>query len=645
MQFNVAEIIARAGTTRQPELVLAPLFPPMGLERDVLAIYMRVVKGWAAGARDTIMPAYSKALSAALRDSPDDVQQSLDDVSADLTRLVIDLGPELEDWVVRVENWHRAAFSRSFTPTGVKLDTLLGAGDVKTTLQSVLADNTALVRSLNDQLRNQISGAVFRGLTNRTTAADVAREIRERVGVGRTRAQLIAADQLQKLTSRLDQERQEQIGIKEFEWVHSRKKNPREIHVARNGKRYSWDSSIAKSDPPGRAIRCGCRARPVVKLAEEAVEPTGVAEPVATPAPPPRAPRRAAVPAPAPPPAPPPPPPPPRGYQNVVNPALTNQTLEVRPRLGLAKALTEEFKQAAADRRYIDTPDNNWSGRTAADYEGRAQFTAAWSDEGASAVAAVKPELDKLAEQIGIPKVRGLKTINSRANANMGGGVMGVNPTEFNARAAARAGVGAAEELSETLRGQAAAVMAEKYELKLKIDALSDRMRRAEYGSNEYRTAQYERMGLVKKWEALDRKRRKLQENAQRTGRQAVAPKSTWQRGDDIKARPWSVALYYDEGIDRIRSTLFHEFAHHVHQQYKREGSGRFIRRPIETRLRELWTGPEGRDRMTRQASQYATTNQFEWFAENFSLFVMGKRELVDPVILPLIEDIFNGRI
>src|SRR5690606_3725767 len=131
------------------------------------------------------------------------------------------------------------------------------------TLQSILADNTSLIRSLNDQMRNGISGAVFRGLTNRTPARDVAREIRRQAGIGQTRAELIAADQLQKLTSRLDQARQEQVGLTSFEWAHSGKRHPRPEHVARDGKVFRWDSPVGRNDPPGRAIRCGCRSRAV----------------------------------------------------------------------------------------------------------------------------------------------------------------------------------------------------------------------------------------------------------------------------------------------------------------------------------------------------------------------------------------------
>jgi SPP1 gp7 family putative phage head morphogenesis protein len=266
MDFDVAELIKRAGRTRQAQIVLAPIIPTKAQQQALQRIYVRVINEWGRLVPAQIMPGYERALSEMVSDAPDDINAELAALSGALSRLVVTLDAELEDWTVRVEAWHRGRFGQLFTPTGVKIDTLLGQGDVARTLQSVLAENTALIRSLDDQLRNGISGAVFRGLTNRTPAATVAREIREVAAIGRRRAELIAADQLQKLTGRLDQERQQQVGIKKFEWVHSRKAKPRPEHVVRNGKIYAWTSAVAKTDPPGRAIRCGCRAKAVVEI-------------------------------------------------------------------------------------------------------------------------------------------------------------------------------------------------------------------------------------------------------------------------------------------------------------------------------------------------------------------------------------------
>ena len=41
---------------------------------------------------------------------------------------------------------------------------------------------------------------------------------------------------------------------------------------------------------------------------------------------------------------------------------------------------------------------------------------------------------------------------------------------------------------------------------------------------------------------------------------------TSWKYGDDITKRPFSVKAYRSDPVDRIRSTMYHEFAHHIHQ-------------------------------------------------------------------------------
>lgn len=267
MQIDLAALAKRTGKYSRARFVAREIEPPRAIEKGLLRRYMRVVRAWQREWLDNIRPLYEATLAEpGFRDSVYDVQAAAGSADAALNRLVVALGADLADWVVETEQWHRGQFGRLFTPVGVRLDMLLGAGDVGPTLQSVLADNTSLIRSLNDQMRNGISGSVFRGLTNRTPARDVAWEIRKQAAIGQRRAELIAADQLQKLTGRLDQARQEQMGLTSFEWAHSGKLHPREHHKERNGKIFRWDSAVGKSDPPGFAIRCGCRSRAVLEL-------------------------------------------------------------------------------------------------------------------------------------------------------------------------------------------------------------------------------------------------------------------------------------------------------------------------------------------------------------------------------------------
>lgn len=46
---------------------------------------------------------------------------------------------------------------------------------------------------------------------------------------------------------------------------------------------------------------------------------------------------------------------------------------------------------------------------------------------------------------------------------------------------------------------------------------------------------------------------------------------------------------------------------------------------------------------MARQLSKYSMENAYEWFAENFSAYMMGRTDLVDPAIIALIEELLDA--
>ena len=120
-------------------------------------------------------------------------------------------------------------------------------------------------------------------------------------------------------------------------------------------------------------------------------------------------------------------------------------------------------------------------------------------------------------------------------------------------------------------------------------------------------------------------------------------------RKDDKKnwgaGRPFTSDSYMDNEFDRFRTTIFHEFGHHVHQMYKTSKNVPYkynINLPPVEKLMRTKRGaftPAKRHSPTR----YGDTNQEEWFAENFSMYYMGRRDLVDDKFIDLIEDLLRG--
>ena len=94
--------------------------------------------------------------------------------------------------------------------------------------------------------------------------------------------------------------------------------------------------------------------------------------------------------------------------------------------------------------------------------------------------------------------------------------------------------------------------------------------------------------------------------------------------------RPDYVDEYFDTMGERLRNALLHEFAHHVHQSLDRK-TQRWFKSCIEA-IKDKY-----------HPSLYSETEgDAEWFAENFSLYFVERKNLVDPQFTDLIEELID---
>lgn len=272
MKINLAAQ-AKAAGNRRDRIEARSITPTQAQAKNLARIYMPTVRIWASGARDRILPAYRDALAeqrasdSITMDNARRVDIVVESIDREAVRSVLTFRGLVEEWAEKFELWHlRRLVNAMKYATGVDLSTQMNSGDVAETIDDVVLRNVALIRNVSDQTRGRISDIVFRGLQNRTPAKEVAKEISKSTGMARDRALRIASDQTTKLSTTLDKERQQQLGIKSFIWQHSGKAHPRQEHLERDGKTFHWDSEVGRNDPPGRAINCGCKARAVLEL-------------------------------------------------------------------------------------------------------------------------------------------------------------------------------------------------------------------------------------------------------------------------------------------------------------------------------------------------------------------------------------------
>jgi len=145
---------------------------------------------------------------------------------------------------------------------------------------------------------------------------------------------------------------------------------------------------------------------------------------------------------------------------------------------------------------------------------------------------------------------------------------------------------------------------------------------------------------------ALDRMSDGVKANLARTNYKAKTKLKTlknWKHGDNINLRPIVGYEYFDSELDQLRQVMYHEFGHQIHQmRYVSQLQGKAIESTYTYGYSFI---PEVERKITQITSRifptgYAKKNGKEWFAENFSLYNMNRKDLVDPKFIKLIEEI-----
>ena len=277
-----------------------------------------------------------------------------------------------------------------------------------------------------------------------------------------------------------------------------------------------------------------------------------------------------------------------KNISSLSNP-IKEKDITILPKSVVATELTKQITKNAKDKRY---PYDNVRDRPVSRFQttniGKILGMDKLDDEIATKLLVIMQELDDLAIKYGVPKLRSIN-INARMSAimSMGDGNLKINYKYFNK-------INPSEKIQ---------VMSDVKEISLATtfklgDDLSNEI--TKYGK-------YQSSEKIKKI------------------------KASWKR-------PYNAFYYEDNKFDRMRSILYHEFGHQVHQmknvEWRKAAFGYDHKVPIENKLHKFIP------RINKtSASRYSDKNTQEWFAENFSLYHMGRKDLVDPRFIEFLEN------
>lgn len=277
MAFSLEQLARANGVRRSRPL---PKIVPTNAQRDQLrGIYLQVVTAWINGATRRLLPEYRTTIA----DTVPEYEAKEGMLANEIAVLVANLtvtGGALDVWASGVERWHRnRVISGALSAAGIDLTTMLSPFEVRQTVQEALAWNTSLIRNVSEDMRQRIANVFFAGFRSNTPPRTIGREIAEVAGIGRRRANNIAADQTVKLSAALDRARQAEMGLEEWVWRSSHVVNYRPEHLARDNKHYANTAAEAErlglrpppADLPGDLIHCSCTRQAWLRLEGEAV--------------------------------------------------------------------------------------------------------------------------------------------------------------------------------------------------------------------------------------------------------------------------------------------------------------------------------------------------------------------------------------
>jgi SPP1 gp7 family putative phage head morphogenesis protein len=143
----------------------------------------------------------------------------------------------------------------------VGVDIFVAEPNLTGALAAFTAESVALIKSipnrLFDDVEKHVAGAVRAGVR----WEELAEELRTRRGVAESDARRVARDQVGKLYSRLNETRQQEIGVDAYIWRTSNDARVRDSHEKREGKRFLWSDPPALGHP-GTEVLCRCYAEP-----------------------------------------------------------------------------------------------------------------------------------------------------------------------------------------------------------------------------------------------------------------------------------------------------------------------------------------------------------------------------------------------
>lgn len=270
-------------TRRQPpkqskQLLGTALHNPVSIEsryhRDLRALVKEMTKETKAAVLELFRSPDAKEFFAMDASLAMRARQMLNLLSTRFERLYSKHAGLLANRVLReVDDQSKANLMKSFKQMTGEV-TLKVADMPRDMFEAAIANNVTLIKSIPERYLADVSGSVFRSITdpNGGGIGKLTEDLQKYEGISQRKAKMIAMQETRRAYQNVNIERTKAAGIKKGIWVHTGgTKEPRHKHKAFNGKEFD----LAKGAPigdndeyvlPSQEINCRCSWIPIINF-------------------------------------------------------------------------------------------------------------------------------------------------------------------------------------------------------------------------------------------------------------------------------------------------------------------------------------------------------------------------------------------
>lgn len=240
---------------------------PRGIQLEYVKVLREYQETIAKAVREILYPSLETLTPNFIVDNRFDETDPIDVKIQELRNMIdreIDLDSDITEIITKVSVWQRNEL-QTHIRSRLGVDLLFHEPWLKDFIEAARKDNIRLITKMTEEELSNVEGIVRSGFRSGRRVEVLREQISHQMGVSKSRAYLIARDQVGKINGETNKLRQTNLGIDEYDWMTSLDGDRvRVCHQERHGKRYRWDQPPEGGDHPGIEISCRCIAEPVL---------------------------------------------------------------------------------------------------------------------------------------------------------------------------------------------------------------------------------------------------------------------------------------------------------------------------------------------------------------------------------------------